>query len=81
MDKIGLASGLLGAMYDNKQPRVEFFQDKKLPPNKEWRWQIWFSSDIVAASSEGYATLAAAKENLLNIENHIRWLRENGKIN
>jgi len=38
------------------------------------------SSDEVAASSEGYSSLAAAKENFLKIEQHIQWLRTHNKV-
>lgn len=63
-----------------KTPKVEFYQDKKQPPNKEWWWRLWYSSDIVAASSEGYKNESEAKENFKKIEEHIRYLRENNKI-
>jgi uncharacterized protein YegP (UPF0339 family) len=68
------------SLYAHKQPKVEFYQDKTLPPNKGWRWRLSFSSDIVAASSEGYASKAEAKENFLKIEHHIRYLREHNKV-
>ena len=58
--------------YLTKKPRVEFYvgNDKK-----NW-WRLWFSSDIVCASSQGYATEALAKENFLKVEEHIKFLRE-----
>jgi uncharacterized protein YegP (UPF0339 family) len=77
------SGGILGAMknpYQNKEPKVEFYQDKSKPPNKEWWWKLWFSSDIVAASSEGYSSKAEAKENFLKIEQHIKFLRDNNRI-
>jgi uncharacterized protein YegP (UPF0339 family) len=59
-----------------KSPRVEFYQDAK----KEYRWRLFYSSDEVAASSEGYKNKQDAIDNFLKIEQHIKWLRENGKI-
>lgn len=80
---LGAASGLLAGMknpYAYKEPKVEFFQDKSKPPNKEWWWRLYFSSDIVAASSEGYSSRSEAKDNFLKIEQHIKFLKEKNRI-
>lgn len=66
----------LGSPYAVKKPRVEFYQDKSKPPHKEWWWRLYFSSDIVAASSEGYSNKREAIENFLKIEKHIQYIRE-----
>jgi hypothetical protein len=79
----GASTGLIGSMlnpYASKEPKVEFYQDKSKPPNKEWWWRLFFSADIVASSSEGYHSLDAAKENFLKIEQHIKFLRERNRI-
>lgn len=62
--------------YSNKKPRVNFYVGND---GKNW-WQLWFSSDIVCASSQGYSTPAEAKENFRKVESHIKWLRENNQI-
>ena len=68
-------------LYENKKPRVEFYQDVSAKhPSQRWRWRVYFSSDLVAASSEGYESKIEAVENFMAIENHIRYLRENGLI-
>ena len=69
-----------GNPYGSKEPRLNIFEDKAKPPNKQWCWNIWMSSDIVAASSEGYKNRSEAIENLKKVEQHIKWLRENNKI-
>lgn len=68
--------GLLGGLYHSKEPRVKFFVGND---GKHW-WQLWFSSDIVCGSSQGYAKESEAKENFLKVESHIKWLREKGKV-
>ncbi|NOT91041.1 YegP family protein [Ferruginibacter sp.] len=62
-----------------KQPRLEIYEDSK-DPKAKIRWRIWMSSDIVAASSQGYATEAAAKENIKKIRDHINELEKLGKL-
>lgn len=59
-----------------RTPRVEFYEDAK----KEWRWKLFMSSDEVAAATEGYKNKQEAIDNFLKIEQHIKWLKENGKI-
>lgn len=70
----GMSNSILN--YQSKKPRVDFYVGDN---NKHW-WRLWFSSDIVCASSQGYSTESEAKENFVKIESHIRWLRENEKI-
>ncbi len=78
MTKIRIKSGLSMGLsnYVTKSPRVQFYvgQDKK-----HW-WTLWFSSDIVCASSQGYKDEAEAKENFFKVESHIRWIREHQTI-
>ncbi len=76
---LGLIGGLVPlnpSLYNAKKPKVEFYQDSA----QKWRWHLYFSSDIVDSSSQGYATKELAKENLLKIELHIKYLRENNMI-
>lgn len=61
-----------------KTPKVKIYQDTS--DNHKWRWQIQMSSDIVAASSQGYYSEAACKQNLLDLESHISYLRSNNQI-
>jgi len=61
-------------------PILEVFKDQKEPPGKETRWHIEVSGRVVAASSEGYKNRADAIQNLIMLEQHIKWLRENGKL-
>ncbi len=70
----GLSGGL--ADYFKKQPRLDIYtgNDKKI-----W-WRIYMSSDIVAASSQGYATRALCIDNLKRIANHIVELDKSGKL-
>lgn len=68
-------------LFKNKKPRVEFYEDIKTSNSKQrYRWRLYFSSDIVAASSEGYSSKAEALENFIKIEQHIKYLRENNLI-
>lgn len=70
-------SGLFGGNpYQHKVPSVKIYEDAK----REWRWKLFFSSDEVAASTEGYKNKQDAIDNFLKIEQHIKWLRENGKV-
>jgi hypothetical protein len=66
--------------YDNKQPKVVFTDSNVTGSSQRYRWKLFMSSDEVAASSEGYSSLSAAKENFLKIEQHIQWLRTNNKV-
>lgn len=72
---LGAMSGLMGNPYRH-DPKLEI----KTDANGKWRWHISVSSDIVAASSQGYATKELAKENLLKLEQHIKYLREKNLI-
>jgi uncharacterized protein YegP (UPF0339 family) len=74
------AMGLLGrAAYKNKKPQLEIYEDNK-EPTKKWRWKITMSSDIVAASTQGYSTRAECVENIKKIGNHIIELEKEGKL-
>lgn len=72
--------GLLGAALTLKrEPRLEIYEDHKLPKNK-WRWRIFMSSDEVAASTQGYATENLCKENLKSVGKYIASLEQSDKI-
>jgi len=62
--------------YSSKKPRVDFYVGAD---GKNW-WRLWFSSDVVCASSQGYYSPSEAKENFRKVESHIKWLRENNQI-
>lgn len=66
----------LAALLSFKAPKLEIYEDSA----KQWRWRIYKSSDIVAASTEGYSSKQKAIDNILAIEQHIKYLRENNKI-
>ncbi len=72
----GGGGGLLGNPYQNKEPRLEFYLDT----NQKHRWRIYMSSDIVAASTQGYATKQLCIDNLKKIANHIIQLDKSGKL-
>lgn len=75
--------GAMGGLYQFHAPRLvidEKMNNSKNPPKKEYWWRIWMSSDIVAASSEGYESREKCLDNLKKIEQHIKYLRENNLI-
>ena len=72
----GMGSLFGGNPYLNKQPRLNIYQDA----NKKWRWQIFMSSDEVAASTQGYAAKSECIDNLKKIANHIIELERTGKL-
>lgn len=71
--------GLLGA-YFFKQPRLDIYEENSNDNTKKWRWRIWMSSDIVAASSQGYATRKSCVDNIRKIAGHIIELDRIGKL-
>lgn len=79
----GLAGGLsLVNAYlrsQEKKPRFEIYTDSKEPVNK-FRWHIEMSSDIVAASSQGYATRQLCLENVKSILKHLLELDKENKL-
>lgn len=77
----GIAKGinLLAEAHAAKQPRFDIYEDVKEPTHK-WRWRIWMSSDIVAASSQGYKTKSEALENVKKVRDHITTLEQQGKL-
>ena len=75
----GQGIGLLVEAYAKRIPRLDIYEDSKEPVNK-FRWRIWMSSDIVAASSQGYATRALCIANLKSLRSHIDKLEELGKL-
>ena len=73
-------SGLLGGfLYASKKPRIDIYTDAKEPINK-FRWRIYMSSDIVAASSQGYANRTLCIENIKAVGRHIAELEKEGKL-
>jgi hypothetical protein len=82
----GLIAGLgafspLHFMKDNfasRKPSVDYYPDQQEPT--KWRWRIKHGSDITAASSQGYATKALARENLLKLKEEIEYLDVNNAI-
>lgn len=72
-------SGLVGAFMQMKQPQLKIYEDSK-EPTKKWRWHITMSSDIVAASTQGYATKQGCIDNLKSIKNLIAQLEQAGKL-
>ncbi len=74
----GFYSSLLD-FYAIKKPRFEIYTDAKEPVNK-FRWRIYMSSDIVAASTQGYATRALCLENAKAVGRHIAELEKEGKL-
>lgn len=81
MSNFSFSGGLLGGNpYLNKQPRLEIYPSTSSSGKTEFRWRIYMSSDIVAASSEGYATRALCIDNLKKIANHIVQLDKDGKL-
>jgi len=67
------------AYYSAKKPRFEIYPDAKEPVNK-FRWRIYRSSDIVAASTQGYASRALCLENVKAVGRHIAELEKEGKL-
>lgn len=66
--------GLFGMTSHN--PVLNIYEDAA----KKWRWDIKMGADIVAASSQGYASKQHCIENINRIEEHIKYLRTNDKI-
>jgi uncharacterized protein YegP (UPF0339 family) len=79
-DNFGLLGGLGGLVsYANKTPHFEVYADDKAPINK-FRWHIKMSSDIVASSSQGYATRELSLQNAKQVLSHLIYLNENNKL-
>ena len=62
--------------YKSKKPRFEIKPDAK----EKFRWHIYMSSDIVASSSQGYATRELCLDNVKSIGRHIAELEKEGKL-
>lgn len=81
----GLNSSFLGGLaaidsiYGSKEPKFTIYEDSKEPVNK-FRWRITMSSDIVAASSQGYKDRSTCLENAKKIMEHLQWLNTNKKL-
>lgn len=67
---------MLTSRFSTKTPKLTIEKDDK----EEWRWNIKIGSDIIGCSSEGYHNRIECLENILNVEQRIKYLRENGLI-
>jgi uncharacterized protein YegP (UPF0339 family) len=76
----GSGSLLGGNPYLNKQPRLDIYPSTNKSGKTEFWWRIYMSSDIVAASSEGYSSRDLCIDNLKKIANHIKELERTGKL-
>ena len=61
-------------------PKLEVYESISKTNLKEWYWKIMINANIVAASSEGYRNRADCIDNLLKVEGHIKYLREQNLI-
>ncbi len=57
-------------------PKLEIYKDSK----NEWRWKILVNGKIIASSSEGYINKQDCIDNIFNVENRIKQLREKDLI-
>ena len=57
-------------------PKLEIKKDSK----NEWRWNIKVNSDIIGASSEGYKNRKDCVDNILNLEDRIKYLKDNDLV-
>lgn len=57
-------------------PKLEIYKDSK----NEWRWNILVNGKIIASSSEGYTNKQDCVDNIFNVENRIKQLREKNLI-
>lgn len=82
MANFSMGSGSIfgGNPYKFKIPRLDIYEVNGKDGKKEFWWRIYMSSDIVAASSEGYSTRAFCIDNLKKIANHIVELDKQGKL-
>jgi uncharacterized protein YegP (UPF0339 family) len=67
-------SGLFG--YTKHFPVLKIYEDNA----KKWRWDITEGTDIVAASSQGYASRQHCIDNIKRIGEHINYLGANNQI-
>ncbi|MCH4828619.1 MULTISPECIES: hypothetical protein [Flavobacterium] len=58
-------------------PKFEIEQNST---TKEWWWRIKVGSKIIASSSEGYKNRQECLDNVFNVENRIKYLREKDLI-
>ena len=57
-------------------PKLEIYKDSK----NECRWNISVNGKIIASSSEGYTNKQDCIDNIFNVENRIKQLREKNLI-
>ncbi|MDQ6903246.1 MAG: hypothetical protein M3139_09570 [Bacteroidota bacterium] len=67
-------------LYENKKPRVEFYQNNSASASQRYRWRLMISDNEVATSSDGTDNRKNSVDDFMAIENYIRYLRENGLI-
>lgn len=61
----------------NIKPKFDIF---KSPKDNQWYWNIKVGSNIIASCSEGYKNRQECLDNVFNVENRIKFLREKGLI-
>ncbi len=64
----------------SNNPKLEIYVNRDATPKHHWRWRIYVSGNIVAASFEGYESRQHCIDNIINLEKHIKYLRENSFI-
>lgn len=63
------------------KPKFEVYESINSKTSKqEYYWRISVGNNIIASSSEGYVNRSECIENVLNVENRIKYLRENELI-
>lgn len=62
-----MSAGLRVDLYRKTTYTDGWHLDVVYPNGSEWRWRLWSSSSIIAASSEGYDRQARAIGNLENV--------------
>lgn len=61
-------------------PKLEIYESISKTNLKEWYWRIIVNIKIVCSSSEGYRNKEDCINNLLKLEEHIKYLREQDLI-
>jgi uncharacterized protein YegP (UPF0339 family) len=64
----------------SNNPKLEIYVNRDATPKQHWRWRIYVSGNIMAASSEGYESRQHCIANIIKLEQHIKYLRENNLI-
>lgn len=77
--KSPVPSILAAAFTKSQEPKLEHYIDAKEPEHKH-RWHIKMGGKIVAASTQGYASLQGAQLNLKRIMQHLIELDKKGEL-